>query len=105
MLVSTINEHVPFNSRCKKDLIKIRRFTFKQWGIKQSQKYLSGLRQTIKLLAETPTLGKSRPDVGLEVFSFPHVSHVIYYLTHKQEIVVFGILHKGMVSQNHLVDR
>jgi toxin ParE1/3/4 len=89
----------------KEDLIKIRRFTVKQWGIKQSQKYLSDLRQTIKLLAETPTLGKSRPDVGLEVFSFPHVSHVIYYFTHKQKIVVFGILHKGMVPQNHLVDR
>jgi toxin ParE1/3/4 len=28
----------------KEDLIKIRRFTVKQWGIKQSQKYLSDLR-------------------------------------------------------------
>jgi len=89
----------------KEDLIKIRRYTIKQWGIKQSQKYLSDLRQTIKLLAETPSLGKSRLDVGSYVFSFPHVSHVIYYFAHKQKIVVFGVLHKSMVPQNHLTDR
>ena len=89
----------------KADLIKIRHYTIKQWGIKQSQKYLSDLRQTIELLAETPALGRSRQDVGSEVFSFPHASHVIYYFAHKQKIVVFGVLHKSMVPQNHLTDR
>jgi len=89
----------------KADLIKIRRFTIKQWGIKQSQKHISDLRQIIKLLAETPALGKSGPDAGPEVFSFTHASHVIYYFTHKQKIVVFGVLHKNMTPQNHLVER
>ncbi len=86
------------------DLIEIRRFTINQWGSTQSQKYLSELRQTIRLLAETPTLGKSRPDVGLGVYSFPHVSHVIYYVVHHQ-LVVFGVLHKRMVPLNHLAER
>jgi len=39
------------------DLIGIHRFTLAQWGTTQSKTYLSGLRQTIQLLAETPTLG------------------------------------------------
>jgi len=87
------------------DLIEIRRYTVKQWGAAQSQKYLSELRQIIGLLTETPSLGKSRPEVGLDVFSFPHVSHVIYYVVHEQPLLVFGILHKRMVPLNHLAER
>jgi toxin ParE1/3/4 len=87
------------------DLVEIRRFTVKQWGTTQSKKYLSKLRNTIRLLAETPSLGKSRPEVGSNVLSFPHVSHVIYYVVHEQQLVVFGVLHKRMVPLNHLVER
>lgn len=87
------------------DLIEIRRFTVQQWGPTQSQKYLSELRKTIRLLTETPSLGKSRPEVGANVLSFPHVSHVIYYVVHEQQLVVFGVLHKHMVPLNHLVER
>ncbi len=87
------------------DLIEIRRYTLKQWGSSQSQKYVSELRQTIRLLAETPTLGKQRPDVASGVFSFPHVSHVIYYVIHAHQLIVFGVLHKRIVLVNHLGNR
>ncbi|HDL7653946.1 TPA: type II toxin-antitoxin system RelE/ParE family toxin [Yersinia enterocolitica] len=87
------------------DLIEIRRYTVKQWGIAQSQKYISELRRTVELLAITPSIGKYRPDVALEVLSFPHASHVIYYMLHDQQVIVFGILHKHMVPLNHLVER
>ena len=86
------------------DLIEIRRFTVAQWGAAQSRKYLSELRKTIHLLAETPSLGKHRPD-GSNVLSFPHVSHVIYYVVYEKQLVVFGVLHKSMVPLNHLVER
>ncbi len=89
----------------KSDLIDIHRYTVEQWGKTQSKKYLSELRQTIRLLAETPSLGKSRLDVGEDVLSFPHVSHVIYYMIHERQLVVFGVLHKRMVPVNHLDGR
>jgi len=89
----------------KSDLIEIRHYTLKQWGAAQSQKYLSELRQTIRLLAETPLLGKSRPDVGSDVLSFPQASHIIYYVVHERQLVVFGVLHKCMVPLNHLAER
>jgi len=89
----------------KFDLIEIRRFTTKQWGHEQSLKYLLDLRQTFRLLAETPSLGKQRPDVGSGVLSFPQASHVIFYVTHKQQLIVFGVLHKHMVPLNHLSER
>ncbi len=87
------------------DLVEIRRYTLKKWGHSQSQKYLSELRRTIRLLAETPNLGKQRSDVASDVFSFPYVSHVIYYVIHAHELIVFGVLHKRMVPFNHLENR
>lgn len=86
------------------DLIEIRRYTLQQWGAAQSQKYLSELRKTIRLLAETPILGKVRPEVGLNVLSFPYVSHFIYYVVHEQQLVVFAVLHKRMVPLNHVLE-
>lgn len=87
------------------DLIEIRRYSLQEWGVVQSQKYLSELRKVIALVAESPALGKARPEVGTNVFSFPHHSHVIYYMIHDQQVVVFGVLHKRTVPLNHLVDR
>jgi len=84
------------------DLIEIRRFTLTRWGADQSRKYFAELRQAIRLLSETPTLGMKRPEVGPGVRSFPHGSHVIYYLMHDNQLVVFGVLHKQMVPDNHL---
>ena len=87
------------------DLIEIRRYTVAQWGAAQSRKYLSEIRQTIHLLAETPSLGKHRREVGSNVLSFPHASHVIYYMMHEEVLVVFGVLHRRMVPLNHLIKR
>lgn len=87
------------------DLIEIRRYTVQQWGPAQSEKYISELREMMRLLADTPSLGKSRPEVGADVLSFPHVSHVIYYVVHERHLVVFGVLHKRMAPNNHLVER
>lgn len=87
------------------DLIEIRRYTVKQWGLEQSKKYLLELRQTIKVLSETPEIGKQRHEVGNKVFSFPHVSHVIYYIINNKQLIVFGVLHKSMVPLLHLDDR
>ena len=87
------------------DLIKIRRFTLGQWGEAQSRDYLSKLRLTMGLLSEHPKLGTQRPELGLGVVSFPHASHIIYYILKEKERVVFAVLHKSMVPAGHLEGR
>jgi len=87
------------------DLIKIRQYTLLQWGNKQSELYLSELQQTIILLSKAPEMGKKRPDVSEHTFSFPHASHVIYYVLHNDYLLVFAVLHKSMVPNNHLENR
>lgn len=87
------------------DLIGIQQYTVQQWGKLQSQTYLSELRQTIRVLAETPSLGKSRVDVETGVLSFSHGSHMIYYVEHDYYIVVFAVLHQRMLPSVHLTER
>lgn len=89
----------------KTDLINIRQYTVQHWGRQQSTKYLSELRRTIRLLIETPTMGIKRPDVGSNIFSFPHVSHMIYYTFNKVQLVVIAVLHQSMIPLNHIQDR
>lgn len=89
----------------RSDLANIHRFTLERWSKAQSEKYLSELRLTLHLLAETPSLCKVRPDIGSGVFSFPYASHIIYVILHGQQLVVFGILHKRMVPLDHLTKR
>lgn len=87
------------------DLIDIRRYGIEQWGTAQSQYYLSELRVRIQLLAENPSLGKPRPEVAEGVRSFLYESHVIYYMVHQQQLVIFGVLHQRMVPLKHLLNR
>lgn len=85
------------------DLLDIRRFTISQWGATQAQREL---RRSIQRLAQTPSLGKARPDMGPNVSSFPHLaSHVIYYIVYEQQLVVFAVFHKRMVPARHLSER
>ncbi len=87
------------------DLVKIRRYTLSKWGELQSHKYLAQLRQVLNLLSESPNIGIQRPDLGEEAFSFPHSSHVVYYISNEEHMIVFGVLHKSMVPITHLQDR
>lgn len=87
------------------DLIEIRRYTLGRWGATQSLKYLSELREAIRVLAGAPLIGKVRPEVGSNVLSFPYSSHVIYYVAHDQQLVIFAVLHKRMVPINHITER
>lgn len=92
-------------SDAQNDLIDIRRFTLKQWGEKQSLKYLSEIRQMLRILSERPSIGKRHREVADDVFSFPYVSHVVYYTLNKSQLVVFAVLHKSMVPHHHLENR
>jgi len=87
------------------DIRDIRRFTISQWGVAQAQRYLAELRQAMLLLAENPSLGKTGPATGPNVSSFSHASHVIDYIVHEQQLVVFAVLHKRMGPARQLSER
>ncbi|UQB41884.1 type II toxin-antitoxin system RelE/ParE family toxin [Thiomicrospira microaerophila] len=92
-------------AEAKADLIDIRRYNVKNWGEVKSQAYLSGLRDTIQRLAAFPLIGEPRPDIAESVFSFPYVSHMIYYTLEQHQLWVFGVIHQSRVPNLHLENR
>jgi len=93
----------------KADLIEMRRYSVKNWGEVRSQAYLSGLKETIQRLAEFPQIGEARMDIADSVFSFPYVSHMIYYtlINHQDhhQLLVFAVIHQSRTPLLHLEKR
>ncbi|MBD9643748.1 MULTISPECIES: type II toxin-antitoxin system RelE/ParE family toxin [Pantoea] len=90
----------------RQDLVDIRRFTMQNWGDAQSKIYLRRLQETLRTLAEMPTLGKSRAlDVAEGVLSFPYVSHMVYYQPGQKGIIILAVLHQSRVPATHLATR
>ncbi|MDH2997768.1 plasmid stabilization protein [Pasteurellaceae bacterium LFhippo2] len=92
-------------SNAKQDLINIRQFTVKNWGVEQSRKYLSELKELLALLATNQRIGKLRSDIAPNAYSFPYMSHVIYYLIDNDQLIVFAVLHKNMLPITHLTSQ
>lgn len=92
-------------SQAQNDLVSIRRFTLSQWGVAQSEHYLSDLRGALQLLSEMPLMGKSCDDLGADVHRFLFGSHAIYYIILGDGIMVIAILHQSMVPAHHLANR
>ena len=53
-----------------------------------------------------PGMGHHRSDdFGEDIYSFPYVSHMIYYNTQDSGIVVLAVLHQSRVPIKHLGQR
>ena len=89
----------------RRDLSAIREFTKSRWGNEQSKKNILELRKILTLLFDNPLMGVHRRDMDEDVYSFPHASHIIYYMIEKKQLIVIGILHSSMVPTNHLEGR
>ena len=54
--------------------------------------FTARLHDKCMLLAETPTLGRARPELGSGIFSFPFKRYVIYYRVQSSRIEVVRVL-------------
>lgn len=69
--------------------------------MQQPRDYLVRLRQCLTNLAEIPGIGQHRvEDLGTGVYSFPYVSHMIYYATANSEITILAVLHQAAFQPN-----
>lgn len=63
------------------------------WGERQAQRYLASLFQAFDLLGHEPSIGRSRPDLHRDVRSFPHGSHIVFFMEWEGEIAILRVLH------------
>ncbi|MEO5655472.1 MAG: type II toxin-antitoxin system RelE/ParE family toxin [Nitrosospira sp.] len=85
----------------KTDIVSIRKYTTRQWGKAQTEKYTLQLRGRMRWLADKPMLGQSRDEVKEGYRSFNEDSHIIFYRLTGSAIEIIGILHQNMdIEQN-----
>ena len=53
--------------------------TIKEWGLVQARTYVSLLHEAMIQLANTPDIGRKRPDLFEGAKSFPAPKHIIFY--------------------------
>ena len=82
--------------RAFEDLKNIGRYTLRHWGKKQRDIYLRALDARFAWLAQNANAGRSRDEVANGYRSFPHESHVVFYLVRDSGIDIIGIPHQAM---------
>ncbi len=93
--------HYKFTPEAKADLQQIIDESDRSFGKQQRLKYIRGLQEKAKKLAERPATGTKRDDMIVGLKSAQYVSHIIYYVQQNQGIAIIRILHKRMDAKRH----
>jgi toxin ParE1/3/4 len=89
--------------RADEDLKEIYRYTRRMWGRAQAVRYIHGLEQRFRVLADNPLAGIAREDLqppGLR--SFVHGSHVVFYQQQPYGVLIVRVLHGQQDVRTHL---
>ncbi len=66
-----------------------------RFGASQAIEYLIGLNDHFKAIAKNPDIGKDRREIKDGLFSFPYISHIIFYHKLKGYIRIVRVLYGG----------
>ena len=95
---------VQVTPRALADLDAIADYTLATWGERQAEKYLFELKQRFQWLADHPRAGRKRDEVGHGFRSYPHGSHVIFYLIEPDWVAIIGVPHGSMDTEAYFAD-
>jgi len=90
-----------FTPEALDDLNKMVKYTVSEWGKPQAHTYVDGLKLASNRLADQPSLGKNRPELARELYSFPYASHILFYTETLKGIIIIRVLHKSMDISQH----
>lgn len=85
-----------FTENAEADLADILAFTVRSWGQEQAHAYLDGLEKQVAAVAVNPGIGRPCDHLAPGLQAFPYVSHTLYYLTDKADIIIVRVLHQSM---------
>lgn len=78
------------------DIQEIAAKTLTTWGFEQARIYIENIHKAMLMLADNPSLGKSRKELFTEAKSFPVGKHIVFYKRCDGGIEVARILHQHM---------
>jgi len=92
-----------FTKQAENDLESIIDSSLQKWGTNQTITYIEGLEELAQNLASFPDLGADRTNLFEGLFSFPYLSHVLFYSKQPHGITITRVLHKRMEPKRHLL--
>ncbi len=75
------------------DIFEVSIYIGQNRGVTASQRFIDTINQKFQLLADSPKLGRKRPELGSELRSFPSGNYVIFYRPVAEGILVLRVLH------------
>ena len=73
-----------------------------QWGIERAAAYVASFDTSFALLARFPEIGTARPEIAIGIRSTPHGSHLVYFSSDAEQVVIERVLHKRRVPRGHM---
>jgi len=86
----------------RRDLADIARYTEREWGARQRERYLAEIEARLRELRRNPGLGAERGDIRPDCRSLVVVSHVVFYREAEDAVEILRVLHHGMDVHLHL---
>jgi toxin ParE1/3/4 len=90
------------SSKAAADLDRIHEYTILNFGLKQAQKYLSGLHERFMTLAENPMHGRSASELSPGLRRSEYQAHVVFYVPKDKRIRIVRVLHQSMDVNRHV---
>jgi len=87
--------------RAAADLEEIAEYTIERFGIEQARHYRDDLKSGFVQLANNPALGRSAEQLIHGLRRFEHQSHVIFYLSGPDNLLIVRVLHARMDVPRH----
>ncbi len=90
------------SQKSHEDIDDIYDFGVDKFGEDQALEYLMGLRTHFLFLLKNPQIGKKRDEIKEGLFSFPYVSHIVFYRVFDDYIRIVRVLHGSRDFKNFL---
>lgn len=80
--------------RAESDLIEIARYTLREWGSKQRERYIQEIFGLFSEIAEAPNLSQNRDDIRPDLKSRRHKNtHTVYFRVEGGVVQILRVLH------------
>ena|SRR5690242_17690182 len=90
------------SEKADSDLREIYKYSYRQFGDAQAERYYESLWTCFRLIADNPHLGRPRSEFQPPARSHHHKNHVIFYDVYDDRIVIIRVLHKRMEIDKHM---
>ena len=90
------------SNKAEQDLRQIYRYTQLKFGPLQADTYLTGLDETLELIANSPAIAQKVDDIRIGYQRYLYQEHAIYFIKKNKHIRVVRVLHQQMKAQLHL---